>query len=348
MNDRTRLISTIQNSIFAKLTLKDTDTHPIENTKLLTSVLKLLHSKYYQTNIDSFPPFILAIDNDSISSCTKTLRPELLEKFYTEDRFNESNFIEISSKNSASIENVKFGNFTVDTPDVLSDISEDNPKIKFFLVRKNTLELFYNGKFISHIQNICNENDSRGYNSRISIINTEDILARYKLYFKSKVDPIYWKNKSQRILSDKPERYLAQVFYFYLDNLIADGKVDTETLSGSQDNKLDIRVVHFFTNKVYIFEVKWIGKSEKTSYLNLKAEERANSGIEQLKIYLEEDFECETCVLILYDGRDLDDPITWVDEENWDKRIHKPPFRLFLESESASVRATRASKLNKN
>jgi len=340
MNDRIRIIKSVQDSIYGKLALEDVNVSPIENAKMVSKILEILLSNYYQTNIDSFPEFIISVHGGDINNIETKFNENILKESLESGILHLANFIEIKETVTPRL----FESELILSPPRVLELSNDHPQIKLFFVRKNSLDVFFNGKYISSISNIFNEHDSRGYNSRSSITQLDNIVSRYREYFQKHVSPVYWKNKTNRILVNRPEGFLAYFLYQFLQNFISDGQVDGECLNGDTSNRLDIRVTHYLTNKIYIFEVKWIGKSDGQEYLKDNAHNRANSGIEQLKIYLEDDPNCISGVLVLYDARIQDDEINWKDMHLWDHRIYSPPFRLFIKSESASVRASKLSK----
>lgn len=339
MNDRTRIINSLRESFFTKLASLDNSNSPLDNTKLVNFILEILKSNSYQRKVDYFPSFLISVHPDNKQEGDFILTEAYFDQIETKINLNEFNVIEVNNR-GYKIKEEKFNDYRVISLDEVNDISISNTEIKFFFIQGNSLNIFYKGRFIKNIPNIHFEKDYRGYNNKLSINDVSIILDRYKEYFPREIKPsIYWKNKSSRILKSKPELLLAFFFQQFLDNIVADGTVDGECLNGTTDNRLDIRVVHHHTNEIFIFEVKWIGKSEGINYINKQAHVRANEGIEQIKVYLNEDSLCKSGVLVLYDARDKSDEIKWTEKDKWDKKIYDPPFVLYLESRSASVLA---------
>tara|TARA_Y100000815_G_C13339710_1_gene499386 strand:+ start:927 stop:1955 length:1029 start_codon:yes stop_codon:yes gene_type:complete len=337
MDDQSRILMTIQHSIFAKMSHRaGQQSSPVDNLQLLTNFLKLLYGKVYQSKIDSCIPFVLAVHDTKYTDGIQ-LDEGYLESVIDAGDLYIGNVIEVGYDLKLS-ENIIFENIFINDYEELNDLGRDKTSIKFFLVQGNALHFYYDG-YIKYIPNIWNEKDYRGYDSRGTITEIESVLERYRNQFHKSSMPFYWKSKAKRILRSAPENMLAQDLYLYLDRSLSDGIVDAECLNNHTADRLDIRVVHQLTRKVYIFEVKWIGVSSGNKYIGTAAHKRAHEGINQLHFYLDDDVNCVKGILVLYDARNKDEDIVWEESEKWNKRIFKPPFRLFLESTSASTKA---------
>ncbi|MDC7994043.1 hypothetical protein [Altibacter sp. HG106] len=336
--------------IFTKLSLLDKLTPPSYNLDLINSILRLIRSTAYQSQIDKFSLFVLAVyDSSSVIEGNGIKLTDIFTTTLISDyNLDEANIVEINNKGEL-IESKKFGRKRILFYDEGFEISTFNKEVKFFIIDGNSLHIFFEGNYVKAIPNIFNQNDWRGQHHRISIQEVESVLERYRNSFPKDYKPSwYWQNKKDRILKKEPEVLLGMFFYQFLDRIISDAKIDGECFNSNTDDKLDVRAVHYETGDLYIFEVKWIGESETgTKYLDEKAHERANEGIEQLKIYIDHENDCKVGVLVLYDGRPNDEKINWLDTEKWDSKIYDPPFRLYMETTSASVAATKIIRTKK-
>lgn len=152
----------------------------------------------------------------------------------------------------------------------------------------------------------------------------------------------YWKNKGKRLLFDSPEIVFHKPLWSYLNNYVLDGKVDSEVqLSGTAD-RTDVRILTFEERKLYIIEIKCLGRSNKDK--PERSDYWANQGILQLKEYLEDEKESTRGVLVLYDGRRENKEIDWIPKENWHEKTDENPMRFYLISEGASIRAQKMLK----
>jgi len=219
------------------------------------------------------------------------------------------------------------------------EFSEKQSQFVFF-IKYMEVHLFMNGKAIYYIVNIMRP-------SRVGVDTPEMLPAREyrklitnhhdRHVYKERGSFKYWRNKAKRILIDKPEIQFNKNLYSYLNLNIADGHVDRgATISGMED-RTDIRIMTFESGEIYIIEIKCLGKTKLSS--SEKSDERANEGLIQLGIYLKDEKDSKTGVLVLYDGRKENKDIIWDPEIEWHPQMDRNPMRFFLESESASAKA---------
>jgi len=219
------------------------------------------------------------------------------------------------------------------------EFSEKQSQFVFF-IKYMDVHLFMNGKAIYYIANIMRP-------SRVGVDTPEMLPAREyrklitnhhdRHVYKERGSFKYWRNKAKIILIDKPEIQFNKNLYSYLNLNIADGHVDRgATISGMED-RTDIRIMTFESGEIYIIEIKCLGKTKLSS--SEKSDERANEGLIQLGIYLKDEKDSKTGVLVLYDGRKENKDIIWDPEIEWHPQMDRNPMRFFLESESASAKA---------
>jgi len=217
------------------------------------------------------------------------------------------------------------------------EFSEKESLLVFF-IKYMEFHLFINGKAIHYIANIMRP-------SREGVDTPEILPAREyrklitnhhdRHVYKEAGSFKYWKKKPERILIDNPEIQFNKNLYSYLDLNVVDGHVDRGApISGAEDIP-DIRIITYESGDIYIIEIKCLGKTDSTKYYD----DWANKGLFQLGIYLKDEKDSKTGVLVLYDGRKESKDIIWDHEIEWHPKMDRNPMRFFLESESASVKA---------
>jgi hypothetical protein len=145
----------------------------------------------------------------------------------------------------------------------------------------------------------------------------------------------YWHNKAKRILRSVPdgtEKIFHHSLYWWVKNFVADTlRVYGETRGMGQD-ATDITIVT--SGGSYVIEVKWMGKNEKN---NSHDRLRIDQGLQQVKLYLENDPELVGGFLVLYDGRDFK---THTDDSAYADNLRhitcQRPMIIFLESDTPS------------
>lgn len=155
----------------------------------------------------------------------------------------------------------------------------------------------------------------------------------------------YWSDKAKRLLRSDEKHGTEWLFqndlYWWLSNFLSDKLDVIAEPSGLGQDKHDIRVITTDGLR-YVIEIKWLGKNEaKTTY----KQPRINEGLQQVKIYLENDSGLYCGYLIVYDGR----PDNEHDKEShWDNQFRhqlcEEPRVLFLKSENPSKEAERLVK----
>lgn len=253
------------------------------------------------------------------------------------DDFQKSNILVVSCDGNV----VKEDNKLIDNPVEATDLSKVKKDKIIIFIDIRQLHFFVNAELIIFIQDIIDA-------LRPGQIIKECLPAReyrklIENHFKKRVEGEkgfkYWKNKSKRILFDRPEVVFHKPLWSYLNNYVLGAKVDSEiSLDGTSD-RADIRILSFDSKELHIIEIKCLGKSGDEKQQE-KSDDWANHGIAQLKIYLDEDMDSTIGLLVLYDGRKDDKDINWIDKKNWHKKTDPNPMRFYLISESASKRAS--------
>jgi hypothetical protein len=158
----------------------------------------------------------------------------------------------------------------------------------------------------------------------------------------------YWHDKLNRILrtdeKHKTEWIFQNSLYYWLNNFLSD-KVDViaEPCDHGQD-KHDIRVLTT-DGRRFVIEIKWLGKNKSGT---IYKQPRINVGLQQLKIYLDNDSKFYSGYLVTYDARSK---VEHDNESYWDDQFRhamcEEPIILFLKSETPSKEAERIVKESK-
>ena len=151
-----------------------------------------------------------------------------------------------------------------------------------------------------------------------------DPLDRYFMQKKNAAKSLYGKlDKHPKLLHSKPEKHFQTDLEFFLKQNCVD-QVLTE-VHNKNDDRYDIWV-STSDNQLYVFELKWLGKSitpDGTIFSLYDSEERAIEGAYQLKDYVDNaekysyllsDIRIHCAILVIYDARDNMDDIVYPKE----------------------------------
>lgn len=217
------------------------------------------------------------------------------------------------------------------------DFSERFTEDWIFFVEGDYLTVFANGKIIKSL-NVFNTKKSRAFTFRRPISEYRSLINRHfeEEIARGKLD--FWHKKSDRILRTRPENIFGRKLCGFLEDFVSDGHVEFEKNNANTSDRTDISITTLDPKRVYIIEVKWLGKSyggsEYTSTKDVNT--RANEGIYQLEEYLKKEPLCSKGILVIYDARNEQFEIEWLNLDSWHDKIDKEPFLLYLQSLSAS------------
>lgn len=318
--------------------LKDFD--PIELMKFYNNWENMFKRKIPYGDIGDLLKICLVISQDKDNAQWNFFDDaSFLEKLKNGD-FKKSNVIIVSLNGGV----MKIEDEYIDGPEEATALSEQNREVPVIFIDCKEAYIFVNAKLIRVIRDIINE-------KRAGILSRKSLPAReYRQLIENQYEEQvegekgfrYWKNKGKRLLCDSPECIFHKPLYWYLDNYVLDGKVDSEvSLSGTPD-RADIRVLCFEGEELYIIEIKCLGKSKEGA--SEESDKWANDGILQLKHYLNDEKNSTKGVLVLYDGRREDKEVKWIPKENWHEKTDQSPLRFYLISEGASIRAKKELK----
>lgn len=154
----------------------------------------------------------------------------------------------------------------------------------------------------------------------------------------------YWSDKRNRVLLSTPdgtERIFHLSLFWWLKHFVSDGlRVFAETRGLGQD-ATDITIVTMSGD--FVVEVKWLGRNDaNTGYQHPP---RVDEGLQQVRIYLENDPNLVRGFLVVYDGRPA---VEHRGQSVWNpvarhERCCEPKL-VFLESETPSQVARRAAR----
>ena len=216
------------------------------------------------------------------------------------------------------------------------EFSREHKKFVFFINNKE-VHIFKDGIALHYILDIVKD-IRRGVKAPESLPSREYrklIGNQYQSMVYKEKGFKYWEKKADRIFINNPEIHFHKPLWWYLDQYVDDGKVDSGAATAGTDDRTDIRILDLGSGNIYIIEIKCLGTTCSTQY----PDDWANTGLIQLGIYLEDEKDSRTGVLVLYDGRNENKEIKWNTKIKVHSKIDRNHIRFFLESESASVKA---------
>lgn len=153
----------------------------------------------------------------------------------------------------------------------------------------------------------------------------------------------YWANKNKRILlsgKNGTEEIFHRALFWWLKNYVSDQLKVYAQPKGLGQDETDIIVVT--VDGSHLTEIKWLGENDSgTSY----DQDQINEGLAQIKIYLDDDDECVSGYLVVYDGRSPEENKT---QCAYNDTLRHPrcavPKILFLETETPSKKALKVAK----
>lgn len=316
----------------------------LDTTKLNTFInlfVGCLKSGDYSKKMIDFP-FVIVLDpaNQGTGNCV--LKPDEITQIINNYTLGTCNVIAVDY-DGIKINTLPFDDCViVDGEDIASGLSKSYNLILFY-INKLAVCVFVNGECIKSTPNIHTSKRTG------QISKTDKPPSQYKELILDHFNSIdkgksfgYWAVKKDRILKPKPEGHFRNILLSYLqDNLIPEGVAEKEIPVGNTDDEIDIRIIDFSCGEYIFIEIKWMGearkefkKEETTKY----GEESPNDGLKQLCIYLDTESRAKNGCLLTYDARFEDKEIKWhMSDSKWHDNVDKPPMRLYLKSDSASV-----------
>lgn len=352
MSEKQRITDLLHSSLYVNLVksannLMDNTFQIIDVALMYRKLFDLLISEYYQGKVESLSQFVIVMTENDDEELDILNEEKFNSNFVENGLHAKNNLIELGKKGKlSSVKSIK-SDFITNLAQV-TILSTENSKLRFTYIEGNTVFVFVDGRIIHQISSILSLDESRDFSLKIPASDVKTIMSRYIHYFENETfQDKFWKSKGAGQLRDSPEILFSDDLYLFMRDRIKGGRVDHESFIKNTSDRTDIRVVTSPSEHVYIYEVKWIGKTSKSSnYNKAGAHDRANEGIVQLQKYLSER-KCKEGILVIYDGRLEVEEIQWMNESSWDVRINKPATILELRKESASKEAEKIVKQKK-
>lgn len=335
MIDRNKILKIITNSPVFEI-LSEIRVKPIELMGFYNNLEFLLKTNIPYGEVGNKFNFCIALPYrnwDEIHEKWNILDKDTLVSKIKEGLFSITNIIFCDLK--GNVIKISKGKYVRDFVEA-SNFSEEKSCLVFFI---NYMELYIclKGKLFYYTPNIFKP-------SRVGVSSSNQLPAReYRQLiknhyntevYKEKGGFKYWKSKAKRILIDSPEINFNKNLYSYLKLEVVDSKVDRGAAISGMEDRTDIRIMTLESGEIYIVEIKCLGKTESTKY----SDAWANRGLIQLTIYLTDEEDSKTGVLVLYDGRKENKDIVWNPKIKWHPKMDRNPMKFFLESESAAVK----------
>lgn len=340
MDDQKQILKYLTDGITAKLSRTSPSVSPILINKFWLRLLSLLRSEAYTSNVMEGPIVYIVDDQINVSETETDMLDQLnLEAFFKSGISRKKNTIRIDYQGNSAATNPHRDEYLSNTEEV-SELTELHPGI-FVFVKGNELTIFSNGKLIKNIPDFYSTNTVGQIKMMLPISEFRKLISKhYQEEIVGERGLLYWKNKKERTLIASPEDKFRKKLANFLDNNVADGFVDEECRNDNSNDRNDVRVVTLPNSNVFIFEIKWIGKSEGADYDGTVANTKANEGLEQLELYINGEKKCISGILLIYDARKDSLEIEWQRKpELWHKVVEQPPILLHLDPISSSEKA---------
>lgn len=293
----------------------------------INDLYSFMTSEQYKKSINK-EPFILIL-KEHINDSMKNISFKELNTFLKKYNSFTLNF----KKEFEKTEQINADSFNI-----LDDYSEKEPSSIFIYIDSYCVEFIHKGFIIKRYSNINDiKREGRGKNKNALPISDYRLLTENHFieYVLNEKKVAYWDNKLNRILKKSPENIFHKSLYSYLDINLANGRVDSELSNKGGSDRLDIQLIDFDTEKVYILEIKWMGQSiTTTSYSKTQMEQ----AFEQLNIYLNNNNEAAKGALVIYDASGKNEEIVCQLKE-YSSKLDIKAIKFFLSSTSASVQA---------
>jgi len=340
MDDFQKLLNIFHKTTLQKLLNADSTLDVPKATSFYLRLEKCLMSSGYYDHSE-MGPILLVLDTANEGTGSDMLSSDNMAQFLKSGLSKKCNVIFLHY-DGMKIDRDDREDLLIENPVDACKFSSDSRMNVFFVV-KNELNIFSHGEFLDCIPNLHSHNKAKKISdASLPVSEYKKLLNKhYKERICKDILMNFWQNKGGRILVAAPEDIFGKDLGYFLNENIADGFVDIECYNAWTSNRTDIRVLKYEDQKIYIFEVKWLGKS--MSYKRSTTEyndDRADVGIVQLNDYLGAEPKAICGVLVIYDARKDDIDIKWNVNIQRDARI-ETPVRFYLISESASERAKR-------
>lgn len=340
MDEFQKLLNIFHKATHQKLLNADSALDVPKTTGFYLKLEKCLMSSEYYVH-SQMGPILLVLDTEKEGTGIDMLSPENMGAFLKSGLSRKCNVIFLDYE-GRKIDEDDITDLLIENPAEACQFSSDS-RMNVFFVSRNELNIFSHGKYVDCIPNLHSHNKTK------KISDASLPISEYRKlihgHYKERVckDNImnFWQNKKVRFLVAAPEQIFGKDLAYFLDQNVADGHVDIECYNAWTNDRTDIRVLKYEDQRIYIIEVKWLGKSKSYgSTITEYTDDKANEGIVQLNNYLQAEPIAICGVLVIYDARKDDIDIKWNTGIPRDARI-ETPMRFYLISESASERAKR-------
>ncbi|WP_316795212.1 hypothetical protein [Pedobacter agri] len=340
MNDQKQILKYLTDGITTKLYKISPDVRPILLNKFWLALISVLRSDAHSSHIAEGPIVYIVDDKMEVSKTDiDMLDPVNLKLFFQSGISRIKNTIIVDYFGKATTANPYKDEYFSNIEEV-SEFSDQNDGI-FIFAKGVEVTIFHDGKLIKHIPDIYSTNTVGQIKSMLPISEFKKLLLKH--YHEEIVGErglLYWKNKKDRTLISSPEDKFRTKLANFLDNNVSDGLVDEECRNDNSNDRNDVRVVTLPNSNVFIFEIKWIGKSEGADYDGAMANTKANEGLEQLELYIDGEKRCVCGILVIYDARKDNIEIDWQRKpELWHAVVEQPPILMHLDPTSSSEKA---------
>lgn len=330
MKDIQILNKSIGENLVNKVLLSNRELDVFKTASFINSLLSCLNSDKYN-EITYLQPIVLAFDCKKNGTKSILIPSKFVEFVENGSLYNIITFVDAKGRF------IKTENEVIENIIDFTHYSSNIESIVFFVVGRE-LTIGFKGKLIDYIANTLTGARAVSIKKgKTSIINYRKLVDKH---FHEDIKTgkfIYWENRQDYILINKPEQHFQRHFYNFLKENVIESVSEEVQIEGTTD-KVDIGVTTQSGN-CYFFEVKWVGKSNGTDFDGDIAEQKLNEGIYQLNEYLINSKNALKGALIVYDARKEKNKIDIFPEFKLSRKLDKNPLMIELNPTSSSKKA---------
>lgn len=339
MEEANQVLKFLHQGLTAKLVQRGLSKSPGDTHIFWMRLLSLFHTDAYLLNRDK-GPIVFIVNAKSNAGTTDAIDQSFLKDFFDKGRHSISNVIYVDQggkliSSSKDFEKLKLQNIS----EVSDDSAGRSQDLFYVFVKGNEVQFIHRQVPFYSVMDFFSMNDRIG--NIVGRLPVQKYRTIIEGHYNDDVDRekgfFYWEVKADWKLMDSPEEHFRKHMANYIKANISDGYVDEEVPNAGTSDRPDIRIIEFSSRQVYLIEIKWAGKSVKTTY---DANDKANQGINQLHTYIKANSDCIRGVLVFYDARKEKVDVVWTPKiSDWDSRIDPQPFIFSLDPTSASTKA---------
>jgi len=332
-------------SIVSKLYRAFPSISPVDSDIFWNKVLKLVQSDEYIRNTDLGPLVFIVNFGEVAKGDINYFEPTNLHTHLNRRGASNILYIDICGNNFTSN---PFSTIKLSNLEEIAESSQENDFLYIF-VKGTEMKITHKQIILKDIPDFFSLNRVGHIKSMLPIHEYRKLLDRhYKSEIEGERGIEYWQNKAKYELVGAPENKFRKKLANFLENNLSGGFIDEECRNNNTHDRNDIRVITVPNQEVHIIEIKWVGKRSGNNYDGTAAHVKANEGLEQLNLYIDDEPRCVSGILLIYDARKNPEDFIWNNATStWKENISNPPVVLHLDPTSSSDKAKEIVKREK-